>query len=233
MSKLYLIPTPLHEDNLTVIPSVNLSIIKDLRIFFVEEIKSAQKFLKRAIAQFPIQECSFHVLNEHTKPNEIQEYLKLIREKDSGIISEAGLPCVADPGSDLVFLAQKNQVQVVPLTGPSSILLALMSSGLNGQSFAFHGYLPRESTERIKRIKELESRSSKEHQTQIFMETPYRNQNMFEDILKSCDAKTHLCIAMNLTGTNEWIRTRTISDWKKNPPTLSKEPAIFLLEKRP
>lgn len=232
MPKIYLIPTPLSENDISVIAPHSLSIIKDLRLFFVEEIKSAQKFLKRTISEFPMEKCSFYVLSEHTKPNELQEYLKLIKENDAGIISEAGLPCVADPGSDLVLLAQKNNVTVVPLPGSSSILLALMSSGLTGQNFSFNGYLPRESDARIKKIKELETRSLKEHQTQIFMEAPYRNQSLYEDILKACDSKTYLSIAVNLTSANEMIRTQTIQEWKKSPVRLEKEPTIFLIERR-
>ena len=148
---------------------------------------------------FPLAECRFLDLNEHSDPKQVQEYAKILKEEDCAIISEAGCPCVADPGADLVFIAHQNQIEIIPLVGPSSILLALMASGLNGQNFAFNGYLPKDRQERTQKIKVLEERSHKENQTQIFMETPYRNQNILEDLLATCQDKTSLCIACEIT----------------------------------
>ncbi len=227
---IYLIPTTLSDDGpINIISNFNSKIIEKLRIFFVEEEKSARQFIRKISAQFPLQECQWYPLNEHTKPQEIKNYLALLASSDAGIISESGCPCVADPGTDLVLLAHQNNVEIIPLVGPSSILLALMASGLNGQNFAFNGYLPKEREERVKKIKQLEKRSLAEGQTQIFKETPYRNQNIFEDILSCCVLATQLCIAYDLTGAAQSIRTLSISEWKKSKFVFSKKPALFLI----
>lgn len=231
LPKLYLIPNTINATSVNLLPDYISQEIKDVRVFFVEEPKSSRKLLKNLNAQFPLNDCRFFDLNEHTKPQAIHEYVKILKEGDSAIVSEAGCPCVADPGADLVLLAHKNQIEIIPLVGPSSILLALMSSGLNGQNFAFNGYIPRDHKEKIQKIRTLEERSQKEKQTQIFMETPYRNQSIFEDILAACQDQTHLCIAIDITGPHQIIKTMTIKEWKKNPLNFDKNPALFLLQK--
>jgi 16S rRNA (cytidine1402-2'-O)-methyltransferase len=205
--------------------------IKDVRVFFVEEPKSSRRLLRSLDAQFPLDECRFFDLSEHTNPKEIHEYVKILKEGNSAIISEAGCPCVADPGTDLVFLAHQNQIEIIPLVGPSSILLALMASGLTGQNFAFNGYLPKDRQERTQKIRSLEDRSFKMKQTQIFMETPYRNQSILEEILTTCQDRTYLCIACAITGPDQMIKTMSINEWKRNPFKFNKKPALFLLQK--
>ncbi len=229
MSKLYLVPNSINETNKNLLPDYIAREINDVRVFFVEEPKSGRRLLKSLNAQFPLNDCRFFDLNEHTDLKQIQTYAKILKEGDGAIISEAGCPCVADPGADLVFLAHQNQIEVIPLVGPSSIILALMASGLTGQNFAFNGYLPKDRQERVRKIKMLEDRSSKENQTQIFMEAPYRNQNMLEDILASCQDKTNLCIACEISCPGQIIKTMSIKEWKKNPIDFDKKPALFLL----
>ncbi len=226
---LYLIPNLLSENSESFLfpPGVAEKICK-VRLFFVEEEKTARKLLKKISADFPIAECKFYPLSEHSTPGEIQRYGTLLTE-DAGIISQAGCPCVADPGGDLVLLAHRQGIEVVPLVGPSSILLALMASGLNGQNFAFVGYLPKEQTERIQKIKELEKRSLLENQTQIFMDTPYRNQHVFDDVINHCHQNTLLCIASNMSGPEETIKTMPVGTWKAIRPTLKKNPTLFLI----
>ena len=178
-----------------------------------------------------IDELTFYPLNKHTSPEDISGYLKPLAEGQAmGVISEAGCPAVADPGA-VVAIAQRRNMKVVPLVGPSSIILSVMGSGFNGQSFAFHGYLPIEPSERMKRIKELEQRIYTENQTQLFIETPYRNNKMMEDILKACRPQTKLCIAANITCEGEYIHTKTIKEWKGKLPDLAKIPCIFLIYK--
>ncbi len=229
MSKLYLVPNTINEEGKSLLPDYIAHEIKDVRTFFVEEPKSARRLLKKLHTEFPFSECRFFDLNEHTHLKDIHEYTKILKSQDSAIISEAGCPCVADPGADLVLLAHQNKIEIIPLVGPSSILLALMASGLNGQNFAFNGYLPRDRQERAQKIKTLEDRSMKEKQTQIFMEAPYRNQNILEDILASCHDKTNLCIACDITSPQQFIKTMSIREWKKIPPNIDKKPALFLL----
>jgi len=231
MPKLYLVPNLINEESENLLPDYIIHKIKDVRLFFVEGQKSSRRLLKSLNAQFPFSDCRFFDLNEHSNPKQIQEYVKTFKEEDSAIISEAGCPCVADPGADLVLLAHQNQIEIIPLVGPSSILLALMASGLSGQNFAFNGYLPKDRQERAKKIKILEDRSLKEKQTQIFMEAPYRNHNMLEDILASCQDATYLCIACDITGPHQIIKTMNIKEWKKNPLNIDKKPALFLLQK--
>ncbi len=226
---LYLIPTTLGESDLTsVLPENNTVICNKIRHFIVEDIRTARRFLRKMNASFPIDECVFFILNQHTKAQEASTFLQALEKGfDMGILSEAGCPAIADPGADIVQLAQEKNYTVVPLVGPSSIILALMASGFNGQSFAFVGYLPIEGNERIKALKKLENKALLENQTQLFIETPYRNMKMLEDILKTCQPNTKLCIAADITLTSEFIKTKKIIDWKKSLPDLAKRPCIF------
>ena len=230
MPKLYLVPNTINDDAVGLIPNYIAAAIKDIRVFFVEEPKSARRLLKALNAQFPLADCRFLDLNEHSNPQQVHEYVKILKEGDAAIISEAGCPCVADPGADLVYLAHQHKIEIIPLVGPSSIILALMASGLNGQNFAFNGYIPRDHQERVRKIRVLEERSLKEKQTQIFMEAPYRNQSIFEDILSTCQDKTSLCIACDITSSQQMIKTMSIREWKKTPLNFEKKPALFLLQ---
>ncbi|MBR5511336.1 MAG: SAM-dependent methyltransferase [Bacteroidaceae bacterium] len=230
---LYLLPVTLGATPLDrVLPQHNIEIIKEIRHFIVEDVRSARRFLRQADAQFDIDGSTFFELNKHTSPNDIAGYLApLAQGKPMGVISEAGCPAVADPGADVVAIAQRKGLKVVPLVGPSSIILSVMASGFNGQSFAFHGYLPIKPDERARKLKQLEQRVYSEDQTQLFIETPYRNGKMIEDIIKNCRPQTKLCIAANLTCDDEFVRTRTVKDWRGKAPDLSKIPCIFLLYK--
>jgi len=229
--KLYLIPTTLGDGDLDrVIPQPVQRIIRSLDTFIVEHPKTARLFLKQVGTAIPVQEIRMLTLDEHTKPAHLLDLLQpLLLGKDVGLMSEAGCPAVADPGANLVRLAHEKNVQVVPLVGPSSILLALMGSGLSGQCFAFHGYLPVEKEARRKRISELESESRNKRQTQIFIEAPYRNQQLLQAIVETCDKNTRLCVATDLTLTTEDIATRTVGEWRNNQPDINKRPSIFLL----
>lgn len=231
---LYLLPVTLGDTAIDkVLPAYNAGIIREIKHFIVEDVRSARRFLKKVDREIDIDTLSFYPLNKHTSPEDISGYLNPLAEGHSmGVISEAGCPAVADPGADVVAMAQRRNLKVVPLVGPSSIILSVMASGLNGQSFAFHGYLPIEPNERSKRLKELEGRIYSEHQTQLFIETPYRNHKMLDDILKACRPQTKLCIAANITCEGEYIKTRTVKEWKGTAlPDLSKIPCIFLLYK--
>ena len=230
---LFLLPVTLGATPLDrVLPQHNIEIIKEIRHFIVEDVRSARRFLRQADAQFDIDGSTFFELNKHTSPNDIAGYLApLAQGKPMGVISEAGCPAVADPGADVVAIAQRKGLKVVPLVGPSSIILSVMASGFNGQSFAFHGYLPIKPDERARKLKQLEQRIYSEDQTQLFIETPYRNGKMIEDIIKNCRPQTKLCIAANLTCDDEFVRTRTVKDWRGKAPDLSKIPCIFLLYK--
>ena len=230
---LYLIPVTLGDTpHAKVLPQYNTEIIKEIRHFIVENTRTARRFLRQADPQFDIDGSTFFELNKHTSPNDIAGYLTpLAQGKPMGVISEAGCPAVADPGADVVAIAQRKGLKVVPLVGPSSIILSVMASGFNGQSFAFHGYLPIKPDERARKIKQLEQRVYAEEQTQLFIETPYRNGKMIEDIIKNCRPQTKLCIAANLTCEDEFVRTRTVKEWKGKIPELSKIPCIFLLYK--
>ena len=230
---LYLIPVTLGDTSIEkVLPSYNKEIILGIKHFIVEDVRSARRFLKKVERSINIDELSFYTLNKHTSAEEISGYLKpLLGGESMGVISEAGCPAVADPGADVVAIAQRKNLQVVPLVGPSSIILSVMGSGFNGQSFAFHGYLPIDPSERIKRIKVLEQRIYSENQTQLFIETPYRNNKMMEDIVKNCRPQTKLCIAANITCEDEYIKTKTVKEWQGKLPDLSKIPCIFLIYK--
>ena len=230
---LYLLPVTLGDTSIEkVIPAYNREIISSIRHFIVEDVRSARRFLKKVDKDIEREELSFYPLNKHTSPEEVADYLQpLLQGHAMGVISEAGCPAIADPGADVVAIAQRKNLKVIPLVGPSSIILSVMGSGFNGQSFAFHGYLPIEQAERTKRIKELEQRVYAECQTQLFIETPYRNQRMLEDILKICKPQTKLCIAANITCEGEFIKTKSIAEWRKHLPDLSKKPCIFLIYK--
>ena len=230
---LYLIPNLLGETTVEqVLPPYNREIILGIRHFIVEDVRTARRFLKIVDRSIDIDQLTFYTLNKHTNPDEVASMLRPLEEGSSmGVISEAGCPAVADPGADVVAIAQRKGLQVVPLVGPSSIILAVMGSGFNGQSFAFNGYLPIEPEERIKTLKKLEQRAYTENQTQLFIETPYRNAKMMADILKACRPQTHLCIAAGITTKDEYIKTRTVKDWNGKLPALEKIPCIFLIYK--
>jgi 16S rRNA (cytidine1402-2'-O)-methyltransferase len=226
---LFLIPTVLAEGTIaeTLSPGV-IETIKGLDVFFVENIRTARRFISSLKLGKVIDEITFYELAKNTPPAQTLSQLKSLTS-NAGVLSEAGVPCVADPGSVAVKFAHEMGYRVKPLTGPSSILLALMGSGFTGQSFIFHGYLPIDRGERNRRITELENQSTRTGQTQIFMETPYRNNQMFHSILASCQANTRLCIASNITAQDEFLETHTIAQWKKSPPELNKKPTIFLI----
>ena len=203
-----------------------------IRHFIVEDVRSARRFLKKQNRDADIDSLTFYTLDKHTRPEEVSDYLKPLEAGEPmGVISEAGCPAVADPGADVVAIAQRKGLKVVPLVGPSSIVLSVMASGFNGQSFAFNGYLPIEPGERAKRLRQLEQRAYAEGQTQIFIETPYRNNRLVEDILRTCRPQTRLCIAADITCPGEYIRTRTLKQWQGHVPDLGKRPCIFLIYK--
>jgi len=228
---LYLIPSFLSETNYeNVFPNFNRKIIFRLDEFIVEELRTARRFLRKVGYTKDFNKTQFHILNEHTDLTEIEKYLKNIAlGKNSGLLSEAGIPCVADPGAEIVRIAQEMNIRVIPLIGPSSIFLALMASGFNGQNFAFHGYLPIDKKDRKKKILEIEQYAKKHEQTQIFIETPYRNNQMLQSILEVCASDTLVCVASNITAENETIKTKRIKDWSKTIPNLHKSPAVFLM----
>jgi 16S rRNA (cytidine1402-2'-O)-methyltransferase len=233
VSTLYLIPTTLGETEIDrVIPPSNIKIVSRLRHFIVENTRSARRFLKKCNSEIDINSLTFYELNQHTDRNQIASYLLPMKSGESvGIISEAGCPAVADPGADVVAIAQNEGYKIVPLAGPSSILMAMMASGFNGQSFAFHGYLPIDASERVKKLKQLETRAYNEDQTQLFIETPYRNQKLVEDIIQHCKPQTRLCIAMNISCEDEYIVTKSIQSWKGKLPDMHKKPCVFLIYK--
>ncbi len=230
---LYLIPSTLGDTPIEkVLPPYNTEIVSRLRFFIVENVRTARRFLKKCRSDIAIDGLTFFELNKHTDRNDIPQFLQPLKEGNSmGIISEAGCPSVADPGAEIVALAHREGYKVVPLVGPSSLLLALMASGFNGQSYAFNGYLPIDGNERAKAIKKLEMRAYNENQTQLFIETPYRNQKLAEDILLHCKPQTRLCIAMNITCEDEYIATKTVKEWKNRLPDMNKKPCVFLLYK--
>ena len=228
---LFLIPVTLGDtDHRKVLPDYNREIIAQIRHFIVENTRTARRFLKKSNPSTVIDEIQFYELNKHTSPAQISGYLAPLAEGESvGLISEAGCPAIADPGADIVAIAQQKNYRVVPLVGPSSLLMALMASGFNGQSFAFHGYLPIDAASRTAHIKMLESRIYAEHQTQLFIETPYRNNKLMEDIVRICRPTTKLCVAANITCEDEYIRTRSVKEWMGNIPDLNKKPTLFLM----
>jgi 16S rRNA (cytidine1402-2'-O)-methyltransferase len=229
IGKVYLIPSFIDEENLQTIPPYVTDAVKECHVFFVENERSARRYLKQLWKDMVIDNYEWHTI--HKAEAEVKDVFKrsLQRGVTIGIISEAGCPGVADPGQLLVDAAHAMGAAVKPLVGPSAVLLALMASGMNGQCFQFVGYIPIDMTERIKTLKDLENESAKKNCTQIFIETPYRNNQLLESICKTLKPATHLCVAADITGVNEFIKTKTIADWKNQLPDIHKHPAIFLL----
>lgn len=232
MSIIYLIPTTLGDSPIEkVLPAEISRVVGGLRYFVVENSRTARRHLKKMVPEIVIDELEFGELNEHTRQVGLEQLLEpALQGFDMGILSEAGCPGVADPGADLVRIAHEKGIRVVPLVGPSSILLSLMASGMNGQNFAFVGYLPVKPGGRGNAIRELERTSGREKQTQIFIEAPYRNTQLLADLLSFCHPQTRLCIAVDLTLESEFVVTKTIAAWKKSLPDINKRPAIFLLQ---
>ena len=229
---LYLIPSTLGDVSpQDVIPQKTLQILKKLDHFIVEEERTARRFLIKTGINKPVDAITFFILNEHTGKENLSSFFENSGNTDMGLLSEAGVPAVADPGTDLIRVAHRMGFRVVPLVGPSSVLLAVMASGLNGQNFAFTGYLPVKTNERAARIRFLEKRSLMENQAQVFIEAPYRNNQLMKSILETCSPETWLCIASNITLEKEWISTRTIAEWKREIPDLNKQPSVFILQK--
>ncbi|MCW8896814.1 MAG: SAM-dependent methyltransferase [Flavobacteriales bacterium] len=228
---LYLIPTTLGETAYDkVIPSFNNTILQEIDVFIVENIKTARRFIKKTAPDKVIDDLVFYEINKRTNLDMLPTFLKPIDEgKNIGVISDAGCPGVADPGADVVALAHQNNIKVVPLVGPSSILLSLMASGFNGQSFCFNGYLPKEQKDRVRKLKDLERMAIAQKQTQLFIETPYRNHHVMEDLLANCNPNTKLCVAVDITMASEQIVTKTIAEWKSTKIDLNKRPCVFLL----
>ena len=229
--RLYLIPSPLGENDPTeVIPAPVLESLGHFRTFVVEEVRTIRRYLSRAGLKGKIEGLEFHELNEHTDDATIESYLSLFDSgNDVALISEAGLPAVADPGAKLVALAHRHGIRVVPLVGPSSLMLALMASGLNGQSFAFCGYIPAKTDERRSKLRTIEKVSAQLNQTQILIETPYRNDALFADILSVCSPSTRVCVAADITTENEYIMTKKVAQWKKTGLVIGKRPCVFLI----
>jgi len=227
----YLIPVVLHEDEMALqtIPSYIINSVKSCSVLYVENERTARRFLKKIWKEIDIDAYKWHTI--HKAEKEVQQSFRadILQQKTIGIMSEAGCPGIADPGQILIDVAQQMQVKVIPLVGPNSIILALMASGMNGQCFQFAGYLPVDVHERRKKIIELENESVKKNCTQIFIETPYRNNQLINDILNTAKPETLLCVAVDITAATESIQTKKIKDWKKNKPELHKRPAIFLL----
>lgn len=232
-ASLFLIPVTLGEtEHRNVLPEYNREVIIELKYFIVENIRTARRFLKKMEPSIDIDSLTFYELNKHTSPDDVAGYLApMARGESVGVISEAGCPAVADPGADVVAIAQRKNYKVVPLVGPSSILMSVMGSGFNGQSFAFHGYLPIDAAERTNMIKKLEQRIYSENQTQLFIETPYRNNKLAEELVRTCRPSTRMCIASNITCEDEYIKTRSVKEWAGKIPDLSKKPTIFLIYK--
>lgn len=232
-ANLYLIPVTLGETSIErVLPPYNKEIILSIKHFIVENIRTARRFLKQVDQSINIEDLTFYELNKHTDVNVLDSYLlPLEKGFHVGIISEAGCPAIADPGSDVVAIAQNKNYQVIPLIGPSSILLSLMASGFNGQSFSFSGYLPFDAKDRRHKLSVMENRILRESETQIFIETPFRNNKLVEELVKTCNPSLKLCIAMNITCEDEYIKTKTLKEWKSKVPDMNKKPCIFLMYK--
>ncbi|NLA24803.1 MAG: SAM-dependent methyltransferase [Bacteroidales bacterium] len=231
-SKLILIPTPLgNVDPAMVLPSSAFHAIESLNSFIVEDIRSARRFIRKVSPHKNIDNINFYLLNEHTKSDELADIIKpLLNGIDTGLLSEAGMPAIADPGTSIIRMAHRNNIQVVPISGPSSIALSLMASGLNGQNFCFNGYLPIKQNERIKTLRTLELDSAKTSKSHIFIEAPYRNNKLFADIVESLKPETNLCVACNIGEEDEFIFTKNIAEWKKNILDLHKKPSVFILQ---
>ncbi|HEY0055425.1 MAG TPA: SAM-dependent methyltransferase [Pedobacter sp.] len=230
---LFLIPVPLAENSAEkVLTNFHSNIINNVSAYIVENEKTARFWLKNMGLKIPQSQLLIHVYGKHSDKVDIRSYFpELENGQDVGLMSEAGCPAVADPGSDIVAEAHRRGIKVAPMVGPSSIILALMASGFNGQNFTFHGYLPIDKIQRSKRIKELEHIAERHNQTQIFIETPFRNNQVLEEILKSCDAKTRLCLACNITGADEQIISQPVEQWRRQKHDFHKKPTIFLIAK--
>lgn len=230
---LYLIPVPLSDGPTSdVLPQRNIAIVGEIGHFIVENVRSARRFLRQCSRDIDIDSLTFSTLDEHTQPEEVAAMLQPLREGHAmGIISEAGCPAIADPGADAVAIAQREGLKVVPLVGPSSIVMSLMASGFNGQSFAFVGYLPIEPRQRLRKLRDMEQCIDRLDQTQIFIETPYRNNKLIAELAKSLPPRLRLCVASDITGQNETIVTRTIGEWARAKYDYNKIPTIFLLYK--
>lgn len=230
---LYLLPVWLGEaGGVELLPPANITIAGSLTLFFAEHEKTARHMLRRMIPPIDLPSLEIHRLDKDTKAPDIETFIALLRDRDGAILSEAGMPCIADPGSRLVAAAHRAGLRVVPLTGPSSIMLALAASGLNGQSFSFHGYLPKESAERKQAIRALEQNAERTGASHLFIETPYRNEAMFDELLRSCADGTLLCVATEIGQPVEAIATRSIAQWKSRKPALKDRPTVFILGKR-
>ena len=231
--KIYMIPTTLGGEQVNdVIPETVQQLISSLRYFIVEDVKSARRYLRRVDRNFPIDESQFFELNKRTELKDLSRFLKpAVEGSNVGVISEAGCPGVADPGADVVALAHEMGIRVAPLVGPSSILLALMGSGFSGQEFTFHGYLPKDRKDRIRRLKDFEADTRRSGYTHIFMDTPFRNMNVLDDLLNELSDTTMLCIASNLTLPDESVWTMSVLEWREKAYDLSKKPALFLIGK--
>lgn len=228
--KLYLIPSTLGEnDPAEVIPAGVLALLPNIRTFVAEEVRTVRRFLSRAGLKGHIDELEFHVLNEHSSPAEVEALLPLFKDGDVGLISEAGLPAVADPGSSLVALCHSHGIEVMPLVGPSSLMLALMASGLNGQGFAFRGYLPAKTDQLRAALKEIEKQSRSLGQSEIFIETPYRNDSLLAEMLATLSPATKLCLAADITLPSQFIMTHTVAEWRRQVPTIGKRPCVFII----
>ncbi|MET6998614.1 SAM-dependent methyltransferase [Chitinophaga defluvii] len=227
--KVYLVPTVLSADALFTIPAYITTTVQKLTVFFVENERTARRYLKALDRNINIDALQLLLMHENHPPDTALAKKLLLAGTDIGILSEAGCPAIADPGHLIVQVAHSIDAQVIPMIGPNSMLLALMAAGMNGQNFQFVGYLPVRPPERVKMIKELELQSQKKKQTQLFIETPYRNNQVLQDILANCKDQTQLCIAADITAPEEFIKTKTVKEWKKNIPELHKRPAIFLL----
>lgn len=229
--KLYLIPSPLGDGPVEdVLPRPVLEAVGRIRRYVVEETRTVRRFLSKAGLRGHIEELEFYELNEHTDRATIEGYLSLFEDGgDVGLISEAGLPAVADPGAALVALCHRHGIEVLPFVGPSSLMLALMASGLNGQCFAFKGYLPARPDERKQSLRAIEKRSLSANETQMFIETPYRNDALLSDILAVCSGRTRLCLGINLTCPDQQIQCMTIEEWKQKNITIGKRPCVFLM----
>jgi len=231
--RLFLIPSTISDSQVDhVIPAYVKNIASGIKHYIVENERTARRMLIKLGITIPIDKLNFYTLNKHTRKEDISDFLNIAESEDIGLLSEAGVPAVADPGREIVFLAHKRNIRVIPLVGPSSVLLALMASGLNGQNFAFIGYLPVKSPERVRTIKEIEHRSKAENQSQIIIEAPYRNNQLLHDMLVACGNSTLLCLAIDITGENEFIETHRVDYWRIHTPEMNKKPAIFILQKK-
>ncbi len=228
---LYIIPTPLGEHiSSFFFNRYYLDILQQTNIFIVEELRTTRRLLRKLIPNFPIDNCTFLIYNEHNLQSNLNNFIEpLLNGHNVALMSEAGCPAIADPGNAIILFAHKHEIKVVPLIGPSSIIMALMASGLPAQSFKFHGYLPAKTNELQKAIQKIEKQSKTENITQIFIETPYRNQSIFEKILNTCSSNTYLSVSINLTQPDELIVTKTIEQWRKNGIIIPKNPAIFII----